>query len=85
MSTVAPVGVTRWVGDVDLCGCGHSARAHLPACLATIHRTENDWGGGTTWLCDCPNFGSPAGITAGRRTRRFLVRLSTLGLAGEPR
>ena len=70
---VAPVGVQTWQG-VEMCGCGHAESMHFPACLATIHRTENEWGGGTTTLCGCPNFGSPAGIQTGRRARMCLVR-----------
>jgi hypothetical protein len=65
-----PVGIHT----VELCGCEHPERDHFPACLHTMKETTNRMGGGTTWLCGCPGFGSPAGLTLGRRRARRAAR-----------
>lgn len=67
--------------DAKTCGCGHRERDHFPACLAELRRTTNRYGGGTTTLCGCPNFGSPAGAALGRRRVRRVLRLVEAELA----
>ncbi len=56
------------------CGCGHHKNDHFPACLHTMKRTTNGRGGGTTSLCGCPNWQSPAGAALGRIRVRGLLR-----------
>ena len=74
--------MTDLVERVATCGCGHRERDHFPACLVEMKRTTNRYGGGTSWLCGCPGFGSPAGATLGRKRLRRILRSIEAELLG---